>query len=138
MLASGTQVYGFEPDRSHRIFQGEKILSMPSFGGEVKPSVPCCRFAACKRFLQIAWNSLFDAKLTGHFSLIVSPFVAGGLTRRRRGGFWRYKRELPKPGSYNKPACCSNFGGTSHRGLVEEEDFVGYIPRSIIVRRTLF
>jgi hypothetical protein len=27
----------------------EKILSMPSFGGEVKESVPCPSFAACKR-----------------------------------------------------------------------------------------
>jgi hypothetical protein len=27
-------------------FSGEKILSMPSFGGEVKPSVPCHSFAA--------------------------------------------------------------------------------------------
>jgi hypothetical protein len=26
-----------------------KILSMPSFGGEVKVSVPCPSFAACKR-----------------------------------------------------------------------------------------
>ena len=26
----------------------KKILSMPSFGGEVKPSVPCRRYAACK------------------------------------------------------------------------------------------
>jgi len=32
----------------------KKILSMPSFGGEVKPSVPCRRFAACKRSL-MAW-----------------------------------------------------------------------------------
>jgi len=29
----------------------EKILSTPSFGGEVKPSVPSHRFAACKRSL---------------------------------------------------------------------------------------
>ena len=29
-------------------FLGEKILSAPSFGGEVKPSVPC-KFTACKR-----------------------------------------------------------------------------------------
>ena len=28
-------------------FSGEKILSTPSFGGEIKPSVPCRRFAAC-------------------------------------------------------------------------------------------
>jgi hypothetical protein len=29
----------------------KKIHSMPSFGGEVKPFVPCRRFAACKRTL---------------------------------------------------------------------------------------
>jgi hypothetical protein len=36
MLASGTQVRGFKPGQSRRIFSGEKILSMPSFGREVK------------------------------------------------------------------------------------------------------
>jgi hypothetical protein len=41
VLAFGTQVRGFKPGRSRRIFKGEKILSTPSFGGEVKPSVPC-------------------------------------------------------------------------------------------------
>jgi hypothetical protein len=51
MLASGTQDRGFEPGRNRRIFGGEKILSMPSFGGKVNPSVPCRRFAACKRTL---------------------------------------------------------------------------------------
>jgi hypothetical protein len=30
-------------------FSVVKILSMPSFGGEVKASVPCPSFAACKR-----------------------------------------------------------------------------------------
>jgi hypothetical protein len=30
-------------------FSGEKILSMPSFGGKVKLSVPCLSFAACKK-----------------------------------------------------------------------------------------
>jgi hypothetical protein len=47
MLASSTRVSGFKPSRSRRIFSGEKILSMPSFGSEVKPFAPCCRFAAC-------------------------------------------------------------------------------------------
>jgi hypothetical protein len=51
MLASRTQDRGFEPARNLRIFRAEKILSMPSFGGEVKPSVPCRTFAACKRTL---------------------------------------------------------------------------------------
>jgi len=51
VLAFSTQVRGFKPGRSRRIFKGEKILSTPSFGGEVKPSVPCRRFAARKRSL---------------------------------------------------------------------------------------
>ena len=34
-------------------FQGEKFLSTPSFGGEVKPSVPCRSFTACKRSLNV-------------------------------------------------------------------------------------
>jgi hypothetical protein len=53
VLAFGTQVRGFKPGRSCRIFKGEKILSTPSFGVEVKPSVPCRRFAACKRSLEL-------------------------------------------------------------------------------------
>jgi hypothetical protein len=40
-LAFGTQVRGFKPDRSRRILQGEKILSAPSFGREIKPWIPC-------------------------------------------------------------------------------------------------
>jgi len=55
MLASGTQVRGFS--------QAKKILSMPSFGGEVKPSVPCRRFAACKRSLHLPWKSHVAGKI---------------------------------------------------------------------------
>jgi hypothetical protein len=43
---------------------------MPSFGGEVKPSVPCRRFAACKRTLRFAGS---QAKLSGHFSPYFRP-----------------------------------------------------------------
>jgi len=53
VLAFGTQVRGFKPSRSRRIFRGEKILSTPSFGGEVKLSVPRRRCAACKRSLEL-------------------------------------------------------------------------------------
>jgi hypothetical protein len=59
MLAFGTQVRGFAPGRSGRIFRTEKILSTPSFGGEVKPSVPCRSFTACKRSLNVSWKSTF-------------------------------------------------------------------------------
>jgi hypothetical protein len=38
MLASGTQDRGFE---AVGFLGRKKIRSMPSFGGEVKPSVPC-------------------------------------------------------------------------------------------------
>ena len=45
ILASDTRVRGFKLD-----FSGvRKILSMHSFGGEVKESVPSPSFAACKR-----------------------------------------------------------------------------------------
>jgi hypothetical protein len=43
VLASVTQVRGFKPGRSRRIFKGGKILSTPSFGRQVKPWVPCRR-----------------------------------------------------------------------------------------------
>ena len=39
----------FNCDQGRRIFQSVKILSMTSFGREVKPWVPCCRFTAHKR-----------------------------------------------------------------------------------------
>ena len=60
MLAFGTQVRGFKPGRRRRIFKGEKIFSTPSFGGEVKPSVPCRRFAACKRSLELRGSRILD------------------------------------------------------------------------------
>jgi hypothetical protein len=53
MLPSGTQIRRLKPGRSRRIFGEKKFLSMASFGGEVKPSVPCRSFAACKRSLRL-------------------------------------------------------------------------------------
>ena len=49
ILATGFEVRGFDPGRGRWIFQSVKILSMTSFGREVKPWVPCRRFTACKR-----------------------------------------------------------------------------------------
>ena len=64
-----------KPGRSSRIFQDEKILSTPSFGGEVKPSVPCRRFTACKRFLNSTWKSGISGKIHRSFlAHIVSTF----------------------------------------------------------------
>jgi hypothetical protein len=50
MLVSGTQDRGFAPGRTRQIFSGEKILSMLSFGREVKP------FAADLRYIKEPYN----------------------------------------------------------------------------------
>ena len=76
VLAFSTQVRGFKPGRSLQIFKGEKILSTPSFGEEVKPSVPCRRFAACKRSL-MAWKSSFRQNYRKTFSPTVPTSAAG-------------------------------------------------------------
>jgi hypothetical protein len=36
------------------------LKALKSFGGEVKPSVPCRRFAACKRFLHLCGCRIVD------------------------------------------------------------------------------
>jgi hypothetical protein len=76
VLSFSTQVRGFKPDRSRRIFKGQKILSTPSFGGEVNPSVPCRRFAACKRALNVPWKAKLSSMILAH---AVPPFAARGL-----------------------------------------------------------
>jgi hypothetical protein len=49
MLASGTLSSWVQTRLKLSDFSGEKILSIRSFGGEVKPSVPRRSFAACKK-----------------------------------------------------------------------------------------
>ena len=56
-MSFGTQVRGFKPGRSRKIFQDEKILSTPSFRREVKLFVPCRRFTVCKISLNVKWKS---------------------------------------------------------------------------------
>ena len=88
VLAFSTQVRGFKPGRSPRIFKGEKILSTPSFGGEVKPWVPCRRFAACKRSLNGA-EVVISAKLPDNILAHSSHFHRWDLSRRGgRGEKW--------------------------------------------------
>ena len=95
VLAFGTQVREFKPGRSRRIFKGEKILSTPSFGGEVKPSVPCRRFAACKKSLELGGSRILDEifrKISRPRR--VPPSAARGLSRR-----WTWKHLAEKVGT---------------------------------------
>ena len=94
VLAFGTQVRGFKPDRRRRIFKGEKIHSKPSFGREVKPSVPCRTFTACKRSLNVTWKSGIFRKNSS--AQVVPPFT----TRVSGGDTWRCKQERLKTRVY--------------------------------------
>jgi len=95
VLAFGTRVRGFKSGRSRRIFKGEKIFSTPSFGGEVKPSVPCRRFAACKRSLELHGSRILD-EISRNISRPrrVPPSAARGLSRR-----WTWRHLAEKVGT---------------------------------------
>jgi hypothetical protein len=73
VLAFSTQVRGFKPGRNLRKNKTKKILSTPSFGGEVKPSVPCRRFAECKRSLNLS-GSRNLGKIIGQFLAHIFTF----------------------------------------------------------------
>jgi hypothetical protein len=48
---------GSHPAEAVGFFRAKKILSTSSFGGEVKLSVPCRSFTACKRSPNVTWKS---------------------------------------------------------------------------------
>jgi len=105
---------GSNPAEAVRIFQGKKILSTPSFGGEVKPPIPCRRFAACKRSLNVKWKSTFRQNYRPTFSPTVPPFTA-----RISCVIWTWRRLASEvgtskitggQGSHNKPLGCSASG----------------------------
>ena len=67
---------GSNPAEAVGFFRAKKIVSTPSFGGEVKPSVPCRRFAACKRSLKFKWKSEFRQNYRTSLSPTVPPSAA--------------------------------------------------------------
>ena len=82
---------GWNPTEAVGFLRAKKILSMPSFGGEVKPSVPCRRFAACKRSLN-GVEVVISAKLPDNILAHSSHFRRWDLSRRGgRGGTWWWK-----------------------------------------------
>jgi len=102
---------GSNPAEAVGFLRAKKILSMPSFGGEVKPSVPCRRFVACKRSLNVAWKSTFRQNYRTILAHRVPPFAARGLshcvdvgehlvTEAGTSKLWG------DPGLHNKPLGC--------------------------------
>jgi hypothetical protein len=56
---------------------------MPSFGREVKPSVPCRSFTACKRSVHLLWKSHVVRKIESAISSPILPsLVNRGLSCR--------------------------------------------------------
>ena len=93
---------GSKPGRSRRIFQGEKILSTSSFGREVKPFVPCRRFTACKRSLNVTWkSSIFRQSSSAISRPSSSSFHCYGLWWRHLAVQVGMTRDQ---GLYNKPS----------------------------------
>jgi hypothetical protein len=79
---------GSNPAEAVGFLRAKKIPSTPSFGGEVKLLVPCRRFAACKRSLNVTWNSAFRQ----NYWILFSPIkfhilLLGSLASRRT---WRH------------------------------------------------
>jgi hypothetical protein len=93
----GTQVHGFAPGRSLRIFRTKKILSTPSFGGELKLSVPCRSFTACKISLNVTWKPAFRQNYR-NFLTHSSTFRRWVLSRGDTLGdaWWRKLERLTK------------------------------------------
>jgi hypothetical protein len=100
VLAFGTQVRGFKPGRSRLIFRAKKILITPSFGGEVKPSVPCRDLRHVKEPKSDVEIVTFG-KILGHFSPIVPSSAPGSASvASDAGGFlWRKLERSKIPGS---------------------------------------
>jgi len=82
--AFGTRIRGFHTGPKPTDFSGEKFLSASSFGGELKPSVPCRKFTAYKGTQKVTWKSPLSAKFSANFSPIVPPSAAGARLRRFR------------------------------------------------------
>jgi hypothetical protein len=120
---------GSNPAEAIRILQGRKILSMPSFGGEVKPSVPCRRFAAYKRSLNETWKSTFRQNYRPTFSPTVPPFAARisrvVLTWKHLAMEVGTSKIHGGTGSHNKPIGCGASGAYA-LGPDDKEEEVWY------------
>jgi hypothetical protein len=113
-LASGTQVRGFEPSQSHRIF-GRKNHQRAFLRRGSKTVSPMSQLCGMLKNPTITVEVAIDANSISHFSPIVLPFSARGLSRylcAERAG-----RRQVRP---NLPIGCSAYSGETHRPCSKE------------------
>ena len=77
---------GSNPAEAVGFFRAKKILSTPSFAGEVKPSVPRRRFTACKIFLNATWKSGISGKIHRPFLAHIVPPLATRISGETTSG----------------------------------------------------
>jgi hypothetical protein len=71
LLSIGPKVHGFKPSRGECTLMAIKIRSMTSFGGEVKPLVPCYKILwHVKETYKYEKRSVIG-KIHGHFLWIL-------------------------------------------------------------------
>jgi hypothetical protein len=86
---------GSKPSEAVGFLRAKKILSTPSFGGEVKPSVPCRRCAACKSSRKCVEGAI-SVKLSDNILAHLSPL--GSLASWRTWGHLVVKVRTSKRG----------------------------------------
>ena len=77
---------GSNPAEAIGFFRAKKILSTPSFGGEVKPSVPCRRFTACNKPLNATWKSGISGKIHRPFLAHIVPLLVTRISGETTSG----------------------------------------------------
>jgi hypothetical protein len=87
--------FHFEIFVQYTLKSKKKILSTPFFGGEVKPPVPCRRFAICKGSIN-GVEVVISAKIPDNILAHNSTFRLWDLSRRggRGGTSWRKLERL--------------------------------------------
>ena len=80
---------GSNPAETIGFFRAKKSSARLPSEGEVKPSVPCRRFTACKRFLNATWKSGISGKIHRPFLAHIVPHLATRFSgETTRGESW--------------------------------------------------
>ena len=116
---------GSNPAEAVGFFRAKKILSTPSFGREGKTFVPCRRFTACKRSLNVTWKSgIFRQNSSAISRPSNSSFHYWGL-------WWRHLAvqvgTTKDQGLYNKPSAAVHPGALA-AGILPQYNTIHWDP----------